>query len=103
MTPLSRRDDELAAPVRGGRIRPLMTVIGSSALASCHTSVIDMLQGNDVEFVRVRLSKPDGVVLDSKQWQVGYRDPAEVAAEIARYISGCGAQIEATIVGWSDR
>jgi hypothetical protein len=104
MTPLTHRDDELAAPVRTGQIRPgFMTVIGPSALASCRTSIIDLLRGAaPVEFVRVRLSKPDGIVVDSEQWQVSSRDPADIAAEIARYITGYGPRVEATIIGWSD-
>jgi hypothetical protein len=80
-----------------------MAVIGSAAVASCYTSLVEMLQGpTPVEIIRVRLSKPDGVVLDSKQWQVGCRDVADLAAEIAEYVTSYGAQIKATIVGWSD-
>jgi hypothetical protein len=81
-----------------------MMVVGSGALASCRAGVIDLLErSTPVRIVRVRLSKPDGVVLDSVQWQVGDRDSADVAAEIVQYITRFGASVQATIVGWSDR
>jgi hypothetical protein len=102
---LSRQDDELAAPLRKGRTRhEVMAVIGSSAVGSCQTSIAGLLQGTvPVEIVRVRLSRADGVVFDSKQWQAADRDPVELAVEIAQYITDRDSQVEATIVGWSYR
>ena len=80
-----------------------MMAVGSSSAASCYTSVIGLLQRvPPVEIVRVSLSKRDGIVVDSKQWQVSNREPAELAGEIVQYIRGCGSAVEATIVGWSD-
>ncbi len=82
----------------------VMAVIGSSAIGSCQTSIVDLLRGTvPVEIVRVRLSRPDGVVFDSRQWQMAGRDPAALAVEIAQYITASDCQVEATIVGWSYR
>jgi hypothetical protein len=103
MAPLTRRDDELAAPFRQGCVQHgVMTVIGPAAVASCRASIIDLIRGPaPVEILRVRLSEPDGVVVDSAQWQVGDRDPIDVAAEIAQYVISYGARVAATIVAWS--
>ncbi len=96
----------------GGRImtHAVMVVIGSSAVASCRSTVLHFLQrtGWPLATVVVRLSEPDGVVYDSRRWKIGAHALADVVSEIEQYIADGGAGVEATVVAhryglsWSD-
>ena len=88
----------------------IMTVIGSSAAQSNGSAVLCFLQQTawPVETAVVRLSEPNGIVLDSRRWTIGRRALTEIASEIEQYIADGGTSFEATIVanrcelGWSD-
>ncbi len=78
----------------------VMVVTGSSAVASCRFTVLHFLKrtGWPLETVVVRLSEPDGVVYDSRRWEIGAHALADVASEIEQYIADGGASLEATVV-----